>query len=518
MDIINLPIAEIRPYEKNPRINDAGVKKVTDSIKEFGFNQPIVVDGDNVIIAGHTRFKAAKALGLKEVPVLVAGYLTAAQVQAYRIADNRVAQESEWDNALLFDEILDLKGQDFDLSLTGFDEDELENILNPTELEPGLIEDDECPEVAEDPVTKLGDIWKLGCHRVMCGDSTSIDDAERLMDGKKSRLLHADPPYGMKKEKDGVLNDDLTNEDLDRFQMEWWATFRPFITNNASAYIWGNAPELWRLWYTGGLKETKELTVINEIVWAKVHSGGSYDAIGQSSDLLRCYPCASERCLFLMLGDVDFNNNSDNYWDGWESVRSYLEDVFKKSGLTRKRLHEITEVQMYAHWFTKSQWCFITEKAYNLIAKECNGKAFIKPYDELKKEYLGIKKKFDDEIMSEFYASRPYFDNSHANMSEVWNFEKVRGDDRHGHATPKPVEMMERIVKSSSEKNDVVIEPFAGSGSTLIACEKTGRLCYTMELSPQYCDVVVKRWQNFTGKKATLESTGQKFDELLESL
>jgi DNA modification methylase len=169
--------------------------------------------------------------------------------------------------------------------------------------------------------------------------------------------------------------------------------------------------------------------------------------------------------------------------------------------------------RMADHWFSKSQWSFPKKEQYELLQKESKGTAFKRDYDDLKRDYDDLKRDYDD-LKREFYATRAYFDNAHDNMTDVWEFARVQGEERNGHATPKPVEMMERVIKSSLPKGGLCVEPFNGSGSTLMGAEKTGRDCYAMELTPAYVDVTVKRWQDFTGKQATLEATGETFEEL----
>ena len=196
MKITTVAINEVIPYARNPRKNEDAIAKVSASLKEYGWQQPIVVDSEMVIIAGHTRLEAAKRLGMDEVPIHIADKLTEAQVKAFRIADNRLSQEAEWDIDLLKIELGDLESLDFDLSLTGFDDDEL-NALMLEALEEGLTDEDAAPEPPADPIAVRGDVWQLGKHRVMCGDSTSVDDFEKLMDGQKSDMIFTDPPYGM---------------------------------------------------------------------------------------------------------------------------------------------------------------------------------------------------------------------------------------------------------------------------------------------------------------------------------
>lgn len=196
MEIVYLPLIDILPYARNPRDNLQAVDKVAASIKEFGWKQPIVVDADNTIIAGHTRYLAAQKLGYEKAPVHIARDLSPTQIKAYRLADNRVAQESTWNDDLLSLEFEDLKEADFDLSLTGFNDEEIANLF-PEELPPGCGEEDSIPEISEEAISKRGDIWILGKHRLMCGDSTSITDIEKLISGNKIDILFTDPPYNV---------------------------------------------------------------------------------------------------------------------------------------------------------------------------------------------------------------------------------------------------------------------------------------------------------------------------------
>ena len=488
MKVEQWSIDKVIPYARNPRKNDKGVAKVAASLKEYGFRQPIVVDADGVVIVGHTRLKAAQQLGMDKVPVHVATGLTANQVKAYRIADNRVAEESEWDEELLSLEMSDLREVGFDLNLTGFDGDGIEKALNPEEPEIKDVEAqvDKAEELRQKWNVNAGELWQLGDHRLLCGDSTKAEDVARLMAGAKAVLIHADPPYGMGKEKDGVENDNLYAEKLDSFQMAWWQSFRTHVADNGSAYIWGNAPDLWRLWYRGGLKDSERLTMRNEIVWQKP------GAFGITSDEMRGFPTQTERCIFFMLGEQSFNNNADNYWDGWEPVRSVLDADCKKMGWGPNDIKRICGVGMYSHWFTKSQWTFIPEEHYRkLQAAAREHDAFKREHDELKREH--------DELKRDFYATRAYFDNAHDNMTDVWEFPRVSGEERHGHATPKPVAMICRAIKSSTPPGAIVAEPFLGSGTTLISAEQLGRKCYGMEISPAYCAVILQRWADATG-------------------
>jgi DNA modification methylase len=493
MKLENLRIADLTPDPQNARQHDdKNLKAIMGSLKEFGQRKPIVITEAGVIVAGNGTVEAAKRLGWLDIEVVkVPNDWTPDKVKAFAIADNRTAELANWNQEVLTSQLLELEAEGWELAEFGFEAFEL-----PDEDKP--IIEDEIPESAPGRVA-LGDVWQLGRHRVMCGDSTKPEDVKRLVGNEKAQLLHADPPYGMGKEGDGVANDNLYGNKLDKFQMEWWQTFRPYLEDNASAYIWGNAPELWRLWYLGGLSQSEPLTMRNELTW------GKGTAQGQSSDKHRMFPTESERCLFFMLGEQGFNNNSDNYWEGWEPIRTYLQSQRDNLGWNNKVVADFFgfHPRMADHWFSKSQWSFPRAEQYEKLQQEANGLAFLKSYAEIQKEYEALKYG-NEQIKDSFYASRSHFDNTHENMTDVWSFPSVKGNDRHGHATPKPIEMMARVIKSSLPKDGLCLEPFGGSGATLIGAEQTNRRCYTMELQPEYCDIIIERWEKLTGEKAKL--------------
>ena len=242
----------------------------------------------------------------------------------------------------------------------------------------------------------------------------------------------------------------------------------------------------------------------NEIVWVKP------SGFGQSSELMRSYSPNTERCLFFMLGEQGFNNNSDNYWEGWENVRSYLETEMEKCG-GRKNWKAALGNNMGSHYFTKSQWCFPTQEAYEKLQAFGRNDAFKQDYDAFKQDYDALKQDYDA-LKQDFYSTRAFFENTHDNMNEVWEFQKVSGAESYDHATPKPVEMMCRVFKSSAPVGSITLEPFGGSGSTLIAAQQTNRIAYLMELDPQYVDVICARYQKHTGNQPILEATGEAHD------
>ena len=505
-DLQNLahPITELQLLPGNPRRGD--IEAVKRSLEAFGQRKPIVVRrSDSVVIAGNHTLQAAQALSWSEIAVV---WVDDDEVtsKAFALADNRTAELGDYDEEALADLINDVGSLNPGLlESSGWDDKSVQELLDRVEqVELPVDVDDVSEDVAA--VSKLGDVWLLGEHRVMCGDSTDAKNVAQLMNGRTAQLLHADPPYGMGKENDGVLNDNLYASKLDEFQMAWWNTCRKFLDDNASAYIWGNPEDLWRLWYIGGLKDSERLTMRNEIVWVKP------SGFGQSSELMRSYSPNTERCLFFMLGEQGFNNNSDNYWEGWENVRSYLETEMEKCG-GRKNWKSALGNGMGSHYFTKSQWCFPTQEAYEKLQSFARGDAFKQDYDAFKQDYDALKQDYDA-LKQDFYSTRAHFDNAHDNMNEVWEFQKVSGSERYGHATPKPVEMIVRVFKSSAPKDSVTLEPFGGSGSTLIAAEETNRIAYLMELDPHYVDVICARYQKHTGMLPVLESSKKVHDFL----
>lgn len=397
MKIEQRPIGQLIPYINNSRKHsDEQVAQIAASIKEFGWTNPILVDGDSGLIAGHGRLLAARKLGMAKVPVIELAHLSELQKKALIIADNKLALNSDWDNELLMIELQELDSEDFDLSVLGFDQDELDALLNPIEPTTGLTDEDAVPDVPEEPKTKLGDIYILGNHRLMCGDSTSIDAVEKLLQSQKADLLFTDPPYGVsyegghnKKKRQGIIADTLQGEDLTDLFYESLSTAITWLKDGAALYVWyasGKSIET----YASLAKLPLKLRAV--IQWYKVKSGlGAF----MSQYIPNCEPC------------------------------------------------------MYLH-------------------KEGCSPSWYGPTNE----------------------------------KTVWELKKESTNNFH--PTQKPVELPERAITNSTKQGDSVLDLFGGSGSTLIACEKIGRLARVMELDPKYCDVIVKRWEDFTGKKAIL--------------
>jgi DNA modification methylase len=381
MEIIKKPIDSLIPYAKNARVHDeAQIAQIAGSIKEFGFNNPVLIDKDNGIIAGHGRVMAARKLGLTEVPTILLDHLNETQRKAYILADNRIAINSTWDNEMLSLELSDIK-DDISLAMLGFSVDELDALLNPTQLTDGLTDEDAVPDVPIEPTTKLGDIYQLGNHRLMCGDSTSIDAVEKLMDGQKADMVFTDPPYGV--DYKGINNDSRNGlEDLLR-----------------GAF-------------------------------------GNYFAVSKSGASIYCFH--SDRCA----------------------------DVFHK--VFREFFHFSSMIIWAKNSLTLSQTDYQSQHEPCLYGWMDNG-------------------------THSWHSDRK--------QTSLWKFDKERVA---GHTTPKPVALVEKAISNSSKSGDIVIDLFGGSGSTLIAAEKIGRHSILMELDPKYCDVIIKRWEDFTGKKAVL--------------
>lgn len=382
-------VEDLIPYVNNSRKHsDQQVAQIAASIKEFGWTNPILVDNEKGIIAGHGRLMAARKLKMDDVPTIELSHLSEAQKKALVIADNKLALNADWDTQILSLELSELQDIGFDLDILGFDANELNALLEPEQVE-GLTDEDAVPEVPEEPKTKLGDIYQLGNHRLMCGDSTSIDAVEKLMDGKQANMLHTDPPYGV--DYEGVPNDHLKDAQLEQFLIDALVCAYTVLHAGSNVYVWHadiTAFEFISAFRKAGFKQARPST----IQWVKpslTMSQGDYHS-------------QNEPCLF-----------------GW---------------------------------------------------KEGSGRVRVKDRKQ----------------------------------TTIWKCD--RSNEAKVHPTMKPVELCQRAIENSSVANCIVLDLFGGSGSTLIACEKTNRHARLMELDPKYCDVIVKRWEDFTGKKAVLLS------------
>lgn len=406
MAVENWPLGRLVPYARNARTHsDEQVARIAASIAEFGFVNPVLVDEAGSIIAGHGRVMAATLLGLAEAPVIVLAHLNDAQKIAYRIADNRLALDAGWDEALLAQEFASLRDLTFDLDLTGFDAGEIERMLAGGDADDaeGLTDEDAVPEPEDEPVTKPGDLWVLGQHRLLCGDATVLAEVERCLGGVLADMTFVDPPYRVAYEGKGSTRENrkrIANDDLGA------AEFERFLTEAM----------------TGILAVTK---------------GAVYVAMS-SSEL------------------------------------HTLRRAFEAAG---------------GHWSTFIVWA---KNQFTLGRSD-----YQRQYEPI---LYGWRKGVD-----RFWCGA-------RDQGDVWFAKKPRVNDLH--PTMKPVELVERAVRNSTKSRDIVLDTFGGSGTTLIAAEKLGRQARLMEIDPGFCDVIVKRWQEFTGLQAVLEADGRAFDEV----
>ena len=471
---------QIDGIPSNPRLKkDEAYKKLLKSIQDdpemLELREVIAYDTgkEYVVIAGNMRLTACKELGIKSIPTkLLPTDTPTDKLKAYIIKDNLSYGVWDYDN-------LSAEWEKEKLLDWGMEEWEEKEV---TELE--AVEDDyEAPnEISTDIV--LGDLFEIGEHRLLCGDSTCSDTVAKLMNGEKADLGHNDPPYGMKKENEGVLNDNLNYADLLNFNKQWIPLQFSHLKENGSFYCWGIDEPLMDI-YSEILKpfiQQQKATFRNLITWNKGHGQG------QNSENTRSYAVADEKCLFVMCGVQGANNNADNYFEGWEPIRDYLLEQRLKCGWdipTMKKTAGHSDLSR-DHWTCKSQWRMPTKEVYTCFqnwAKDNKPDAFKKEYEEIKKEY---------------YSTRAYFNNTHDNFNNVWDIERTGNKEREttgNHATPKPIQLCERVIKSSCPDNGLVLDFFLGSGSTMVASHQLKRKCYGMELDQKYCQVIIDRMQ-----------------------
>jgi DNA modification methylase len=487
MKIETVKISAVKSNPNNPRIiKDDKFKKLVTSIKEFPQMldiRPIVVNDEMIVLGGNMRLKACIEAGIKEVAIIKASELTPEQQNEFIIKDNVGFGEWNWDDLANSWDTEQLT--EWGLDIPNFEVTNLEAEEDDFEAPEGGIETD----------IVLGDLFEIGEHRLLCGDSTDSDAIERLMNGEKADMAHNDPPYGMKKEKEGVLNDNLNYSDLLDFNREWIGLQFMHLKESGSWYCWGIDEPLMDI-YSEILKPyiaEQKATFRNLITWDKGHGQG------QNSENTRSYAIADEKCLFAMMGVQGFNNNADNYFEGFDSIRNYLREEKKKAKFSNgeinkywaNKTNKIGELDrsVLEHYWGLSQWIMPTEENYKIIQNYCienNIDAFKKEYEEIKKDYEEIKK--------DYYSTRAYFNNTHDNFNNVWKFDRhIRNGSEGGHATPKPIPLCERAIKSSCPDNGLVLDVFLGSGSTMVASHQLKRKCYGMELDPKYCQVIIDR-------------------------
>ena len=400
------PTTKLLPYVRNARQHsDEQIAQIAASIAEFGFVNPILTGADGVLVAGHGRLAAARKLGLPTVPVVVLDHLTPTQRRALVLADNRLAELSTWDDALLRIELEALQDEGFDLDLTGFDADALAELLAGEEPEhEGQTEDDAVPEMPEEPVSKPGDVWRLGPHRLVCGDATTAEAYARLFpDGERADMVFTDPPYNVN------------------------------YANSAKDKLRG-----------------KHRPILNDAL-----GEGFYDFLFDALALIMAH---TRGAIYVAMSSSELDT---------------LQAAFRAAG---------------GHWSTFIIWA---KNTFTL------GRA------DYQRQYEPILYGWPEGATRHWCGDR--------DQGDVWAIKKPQKNDLH--PTMKPVDLVERAIRNSSRPGDVVLDPFGGSGTTLIAAEKAGRVARLIELDPKYADVIVRRWQDWTGQQATREADGLAFDQ-----
>lgn len=323
---------------------------------------------------------------------------------------------------------------------------------------------------------KLGDYFKIGNHYILCGDSTDNILVEKFFNNinLKADLIFADPPYGMDKE---ILNDNLKGNNLLNFNLKFLETINKIKTKNASLYICGQPEVLWKFYFNSDLSNKQKYSLKNEITWDKGDAGaGGVSFIGKAD--MKSYPISTETILFLFSGN--FNTNKDNFNNDYENILNYLLTEYKKSGLRPVDYKRLTGSYMYNHYFSKSQFALISKKHYEILQKETGN--FNVNYNELLEQYKNAEKQ-----------NINYFNNSHDKMTNVWKYGRVKGKERYNHPTPKPKNLIKRIINSSSIEQNVFCSLFAGSGVDFIACEELNRICCGVEYDPKWVEVILQR-------------------------
>jgi len=400
MELQTRKVSDLIPYINNSRTHsEEQINQIISSIKEFGFTNPILLEEENGIIAGHGRLMAVKKMGWTEVPCVTIKGLTKTQIKALNIADNQIALNAGWDLEKLKLEIKGLDEDSFNLDILGFNKNQIDDFLFEETV--GLTDEEEVPEAPKEPKTKLGDIWKLGKHKLICGDSTILDNYEKLFKENKADLLMTDPPYNVDYESKStgmkIQNDNKSDDDFLQFLTDAFNNCAINLKLGCSFYIFHS--DWYGLEFRQSIKNS-DLELKQNLIWAK-----NSMVMGRQD-----YQWQHEPCLY-----------------GWKKGASHS-------------------------WYS--------DRKQTTIIK----------YDKPTKSKL--------------------------------------------HPTMKPVGLIEYLIKNSSKQEDIILDPFLGSGSTLIACEKQSKICYGIELDPIYVDVIIERWQNFTGKEAIHEQTGKRYNEL----
>ena len=481
IDTLTFDPANVRKHDEK---NLAAIKA---SLNRFGQQKPIVVDASGVVRAGNGTLAAAKALGWNEIRI-VRSSLAGSEATAYAIADNRSSELAEWDDDALAQTLAALQIEDEDLAVaTGFDMKEIEALTAPDE-----VTEDEVPEAPVDPITKTGDLWILGEHRLLCGDSTKPEDIATLLNGQNPALVLADPPYFGKVDADWD-NDFDGYEGFLAFVDGVFGLWIPKMIDRGTSGWWCAPDFAWHI----EQRLRKHAAVFNHIVWSKGKSLGTTASV---EEMRRWRPRSERLILCEKQHSPDALLASFNAKTAHIAARSAYASIIdrmmawqKQAGLTNCEIDKcLGKNGMAGHYFGRSQWALPTQEAWDKMRPLFKSRGVdIGEFDAQRREFDAQRREFDAKTSD--------------NMTDVWEMSAPHGDDRHGHPTPKPVALISKLVSAHSRPADLVADPFLGSGTTLIAAEQLGRKCYGMEISPAYCDVIVKRWENLTGKKAVRE-------------
>lgn len=442
LQITHVSVDCLKPYANNARTHsDEQITQLANSITEFGFNNPILVDSDLNVVAGHGRLMAAKQIGMTLVPTIKLEHLTDAKRKAYIIADNKLALNAGWSFDLLKTEFEALLTDNMDLALTGFSPDELNEIMFPAILNVGETDPDDVPEVKADAITRLGDVWLMGEHRLMCGDSTAVDDVNRLMNARKAELLFSSPPYSDMREYSG---NDLSLDVLVTIFHAYLDRSSYYVINLGVQFKDDAVFPYWNAWLDAASGAGLKLLSWN--VWDKLYSGS----------------IAAQRRMFALQHEWLF--------------------VFGMKSKPLNRIWDKTESSTERQKYFK-----VNEKG----------------------QKVRLVRQRDGSMRSTVYG-QDYMNKNAGTVISTY-IEKERTID---HPAKYPIGLVQPYIESMTDPGQSVIDCFGGSGTTLIACEKTNRKCLMMEISPHYCDVIIKRWQKFANNTAFLEGTNISFNEM----
>lgn len=422
-ELIYKRVEELQLNTKNPRKNEHAVDTVAKSIEKYGFKAPLIIDKKNIVYCGNTRLKAARKLGLEEVPCIVVRDLTEKEIREYALLDNKTNEIADWDLEMLAEELKELSLEEFALDWE----------IPELESEKEIVEDncDIEEKLEEEPICKRGEVWKLGNHRLMCGDSTKKEDMQKLMKGEQADLIVTDPPYNVAvKNAQGmtIANDNLESAEFKAFLVKAFANMEEQIKAGGAFYVWYASKE--QIHFEEALKEAG-LQIREQLIWKKNH---------------------------FILGRQDYHWQHEPCMYGWkEGAKHYfIEDRTQSTVLVEDKL-DFTKLK-------KEEMLELLQEIYN--------------------------KKINTTVLEE---DKPLINELHPTM--------------------KPVRLLARLIENSSREEERVLDPFVGSGSSIIACEQLNRKCYAMELDEQYASVTIKRWEEFTGRKAVKENDGKTITE-----